>query len=232
MGFWIKAALGAAGLGAAAAYTRLNAALKERLERFASGATGTAVSLRRVSIVPWSGEGRLEGLSIANPAGFSADAALRVDSIRVRLEPRSLLSQAVRVREVVVDSPQLTWELDAGGGNLGKLRERLGGPRGKRRQKARPASGGRRLIIESLVVRNGRLRVAASGIGGPLLLPLPELRLKDLGKESGGATAQEAISAALDALIRSGLEAAGGAGQTLSAAQKAVSKALRGLFGR
>ena len=224
--------LGLAGAGAVAAYDKLSSVPRKKLEAFASKAAGTTVTVRQASVTPWSGAGRVRGLVIGNPAGFKTDCALRVDEIRVRFEPRSLLTGTVRVREVVVDSPVLTWELGAGGGNLGRIRSRLRRPPASKRKGAAPNAGGaRRVIVDRLIVRNGRLRVAGRGLGLPLLLPLPDLELKDIGGKSGGATAREALSQALDAMIRSAIEAAGGAGKALRAAGKAAAWTLGALFG-
>lgn len=218
-----------AGIGAVAAYKRLNSSLKEKVEGFASSAAGTKVTLREVSL-SLTGAGTLKGLVVANPDGYKSESALRVDEIRLKVDPTSLITPTIVVHEVVLDSPLLTWELGASGGNLGRIHKSLGaGPspyKGRgRSKKAAPAPAGRRVLVERFVVRNGRLRVAgAPGITGPVFMTLPDLRLKDLGKKDGGATTQQIVALALDAVIRSGLDTASGAGKTLS-------QALRNLFG-
>ena len=222
--------LSLAGVGAFAAYKKLSSVIKDRIERYASKAAGTAVSVREVSVNPWTGTGRIRGLVIGNPAGFKTESVLRVDDIRVRLEPKTLLSGTIRIKEVVLDSPVLTWELGPSGGNLGRIRKNVEAQAAPKRKSGKAAAEGRRLIVERLVVRNGRLRVALSGLGGPVFLPVPDLKLEGLGEKTGGESAQEILSQALDAIIRSGLEAAGGAGDVLRSAGKAVSKALGSLF--
>lgn len=224
---------GMAGVSATAAYTRLNTAIREKVQSLASQAAGARVTLREVGVSPLSGSGHIRGLVLANPEGFKSENALRVDEIRVRLAPSSLLTSTIIVHELVLDTPLLTWELGKGGGNLAQIHKALGAaakPKGKRKKAAAPVEG-RRLVVENFIVRNGRLRVAAAGIGGPLFLPLPDLHLRDLGKKEGGATLQEIVALALDAVIRSGLDTAGGAGNALRTAGKAASQALGKLFG-
>lgn len=222
-----------AGVGAVAAYTRLNSVLKEKLEAYASQAAGTKVTVREVS-VSLMGAGALKGLVVANPEGFKSESALRVDEIRVRIDPTTLVGGTFVVHEVVLDTPLLTWEIGAGGGNLGKIHKNLGAgaPKPKRGKKAAPQQGGgRKVVVEKFILRNGRLRVAgAAGITGPVFMTLPDLTLRDLGKGEG-ASAQQIVALALDAVIRSGLDAAGGAGNALRSAGKAVGKALGKLFG-
>lgn len=223
-----------AGVGAVAAYKRLNSSLKEKVEGFASKAAGTKVTLREVS-VSLMGAGTLKGLVVANPDGYKSESALRVDEIRIKLDPTSLITPTILVHEVVLDTPLLTWELGSGGGNLGRIHKSLGA--GPYKGKARPKRGdaapaGRKVVVERFIVRNGRLRVAgAAGIAGPVFMTLPDLALKDLGKKDGGATTQQIVALALDAVIRAGLDTAGGAGNALRSAGKAVSQALGKLFG-
>ncbi|MCX5787565.1 MAG: hypothetical protein NTX64_03510 [Elusimicrobia bacterium] len=225
--------LSLAGVGAFAAYKKLGSVIKDRLERYASKAAGTAVSVREVSVNPWTGAGSIRGLVIGNPAGFKTESVFRVDDIRVRLEPKTLLSGTIRIKEMVLDSPVLTWELGPGGGNLGRIRKNLEartGTKVKNGKRAVSETSERRLIVERFVLRNARLRVARSGLDGPVLLPMPDLKLEGLGEGRGGDSAQQILSQILDATIRSGLDAAGGAGDVLRSAGKAISKTLGSLF--
>lgn len=205
--------------------SRLNGVLHHAIEQYGSQATGTTVTLRDVSVSPWTGSGRLQGLAVANPIGYSKAYALRVEEIRVKLSPASLLSERVVVREVVIDGPDVNWEADVGGGNLGRIRRALEGPHSRR--KPTSEDSGKRVVIERLNIRNGRVRVTAPGIAGPLSFALPELQLRELGK--GGGT-REALSQVLNAIFRAAIDAGGGAGGVLRSATKAVGDTIGGLL--
>ncbi|MBI4345748.1 MAG: hypothetical protein HY553_02765 [Elusimicrobia bacterium] len=215
----------AAGLAALKAASRLNGALLHAVEHYGSLATGTKVTVRGVSVSPWTGSGRLRGLEVGNPVGYSKAHALRVEDIRVRLSPASLLTHEVVVREVVIDGPDVNWEADVGGGNLGRIRKALEGPPSKR--KGAGESSGKRVVIERVTVRNGQVRVSALGVEKPWSFSLPELNLRDIGK--GGGT-REAVSQVLNAIFRAAIDAGGGAGGVLRSATKSVGDTIGGLL--
>ena len=215
----------AAGAGVSA-YLRLNGIVRDLIERYGSQAAGTAVTLRSVSLSPFSGSGRLRGLSVANPAGYSKGSALSVEDVRVSLEPRSLLGCPVIVREVTVDSPAVLWEMRLGETNLGRLRRNLEG--GAAPQKGKKAeSPGRKVIIKDFIVKGGRIEVA-SAVTGKAAADLPAVHLRDIGAKSGGATMQDAVSQTLDAIFKAAIEGGGG----LRSAGKILVEKLGGLFGK
>ncbi len=51
---------------------------------------------------------------------------------------------------------------------------------------------GKKLIVERLNIRNGKVKVSATELEGKTAsAALPDIRLTDIGKKSGGATAGE-----------------------------------------
>lgn len=212
----------AVGVGLAA-YLRLNGLVRDLIVRYGSQAVGTAVTLRSVSLSPFTGSGRLRGLAVANPPGYSKGNALSVEDVRVSLDPRSLLSGPVVVREIYVDSPAVLWELRLGETNLGRLRRNLEGDAATAPKKAE--GPGRKVIIKDFVVKGGRIDVA-SAVSGKTGADLPSVHLKDIGAKNGGATVQEAISRTLDAIFKAAIEGGGG----LQSAGKTLIDSLGGLF--
>jgi hypothetical protein len=72
---------------------------------------------------------------------------------------------------------------------------------------AKPAQskdeGGKKLIIENLYVRSGKVNVAATVMGGKSVgAVLPDIHLKDIGKSKGGASPAEVIDQLLGAITQ------------------------------
>jgi hypothetical protein len=91
------------------------------------------------------------------------------------------------------------------------------------------APGTRKLFIRKLALTNGR--VAASIGGQSLRLGISDIRLTDIGKETGGATPDQVASAVFAALTRSATGAvthqAGQAGGAVSKAEESLRKLFK-----
>ncbi|MHA1597142.1 MAG: hypothetical protein ACTSV1_00320, partial [Alphaproteobacteria bacterium] len=67
-----------------------------------------------------------------------------------------------------------------------------------------------KLIIENLYIRGGEVNVSATFLGGKTLTtPLPDIHLKDIGKDKGGASPGEIASKVIDELTGSAGTAVG-----------------------
>ena len=112
-----------------------------------------------------------------------------------------LCPDVIVVKEVVIAGPEITYEFAGGGGsnfdaikrNVDAYAKQMGaGGGGGAPQQSSEAEGGKKVIIEHLYVRNGKIGVSADFLQGKALnAPLPTIHLKDIGKKSNGATAAE-----------------------------------------
>jgi len=171
--------------------------------------TGVSVRLDSVAITPFSGTAELRGLVIGNPEGFHADYALSLGDFSAAVNLRSLLSDVIVIRRIVIVKPDIIYEFGPGGSNLQVIQRhvnRYSEASGSAPAKAATPkkSGGKKLLIRDLVIKNASVEVSASVMQGKVLtVPLPDLQLHDIGKESNGATAGEAVEQVLGALTKS-----------------------------
>jgi hypothetical protein len=158
------------GLGAlvfsGAAMLLLGQVLRIGIQTAGYAALGVPVGVGLVTLSPLSGRGTVRDLRVHNPKGFESPYAFRADAVSVTVSPRSLLSGDVVVDSVVIRNPTVRLE----GDNLSRLRA-----------KASSGSGGdgRSVRIKSLEVTGASLTVP-----GGMSLPLPDVRLKDVGGRS------------------------------------------------
>jgi len=164
--------------------------------------TKTAVTLEHVRIELMNGLVQLEGLEIGNPPGFTAKNAVQLDTVRVRLDPRSALSDTVVMEEILVEAPDVTFE-GLPTNNLSVLQDNVNAavPAGSSKPAGPPASGSKKLLIKKFSLTKGR--VVTNVTGRYLTLRLPDIHLTDIGKETGGATLEQVFSAVFTALTRS-----------------------------
>jgi len=194
-------------------YTSLDSLAKSAIERYGPELTGASVSIGRVHIQATEGSATFTALQIGNLRGFSTPYAVRISELRARIDPATIASDVVHVREFVLLEPDIYYE--RGGENLNAIERnidaylaRLAGPR-KTGDAKRV-----KFVIDHLYVRNGRVHY-----GSGLSSALPELHLRDVGKKSNGATAGEVTREVWRAMLRSATSLASRAGS-----------AIRGLF--
>ena len=203
--------------------SNLDSIIKAGVEKFGPEMTGATVTLETVEISARSGEGRLAGLTVGNPAGFKTESAFRLGEISIKIDVKSIAGDTIVIREIVIKAPEITYELGNGSNNLDTLKRNVeafiaaktgkssagsAGDGARGGGSASKAGGGKNLIIESLVIEDGRVNVSAVFLGGRSLgVTLPAIRLKDLGKKEGGVPAGE-IAAEILARINANVKTA------------------------
>jgi len=204
-------------------FTGLGAAIKAIVEGVGSEVTKVDVRLASADVSLTSGEGELKGLVVGNPKGYKTPSAIELGQIKVKLDTSTVTSDVVVVNEVLIDGPHLTWELGPGGSNIGVIQSNVesftggsggggkgGGKGGSKGGTPAKEEGGTKVIIEKLLVTNGRVDVSATFLRGQTMgASLSKIELHDIGKESGGATAGEVAQKLLSALTSSATDAVG-----------------------
>ncbi|MGH7235575.1 MAG: hypothetical protein ACREIO_04260 [Nitrospiraceae bacterium] len=227
----------------------LGTLIKTGVEQVGPMVTGTSVTLKNVDIGLLAGRAQLEGLAVGNPQGFKAPTALKVGTARVRIKWGSVLSDRVVIEEITIDAPEVTYEGGLSKSNFSTILDHVqssssAGPSPKQDgPPAQPApSTGKKFLIKELNLTNGRVAVSVgAGVMGnrSLSAPLPDIHLKDIGKDSGGATVGEALAAVFGALNKAGVQAVASAAKSLEKEAKAAaelvghgaSKAFEGVKG-
>lgn len=203
---------------------QLGRLIERGVETHGPGLTGTEVSLGGASVSIFSGEGELTDLRIGNPEGYSDDRAFDLGRIRVAIDPKSVTSDVIRIRQVVVDGPRLLAEFDASGRNnlktiLNHVRAAAGG--GTSTSKPASGGGGQKMIIEEFRFENAEARVLAPALKLDKTLEIPPVVLKNLGARQGGAAAADIASQVLRPIVDA----------TVGAATREYAKAQRDKLG-
>jgi len=181
-------------------FSSLDSIITEAVEHFGSEITKTEVSLEKTVISATTGKGALHGLKVANPKPFKTPSAFQFDEVSLQLDLESIAKDTVVIKEIVIAGPQVTYETGGSGSNIDAIKKNVesfsgssSGP-GSSDRKETESSGKKqkKLIIEKLVVRDGKINVSASFLDGKAMsVSLPGLTLNDIGKDKGGASPAE-----------------------------------------
>ena len=218
-------------------FSNLNDIVKAAVEEAGTRATGVSVTLGKVDIDVTGGKGAIGNLNVANPAGFQTDYVFNLGDISVALDLASLQSNPIVVKEVVVTSPKVIYELGDGGSNVDVIQKNVesftnqlsGGGNSGSSGSSSSGDGGSgeevKVVIDNLYIRGAEVSVSAGFLQGKELgTGLPEIHLTDIGKDSGGASPGEVAGQVIDELTK-GIQGAV-AGLNLGDLQKAAGAAV------
>lgn len=189
--------------------SNLDSFVKTAVEEYGSKATKTKVTLDSVKLSLTEGKGRLTGLTMGNPEGFKSDSAMTLGEISVALDTASLGSDIIVIKEIDVGAPKVTYEIRQGGSNFDVIRKNVDAYAGSSGGSG-SSEGGKKLVIENLYIRDGKVNVSAAALAGKSVgAPLPTIHLKDIGKDSGGATPAEVADKVIKAISSGATKAVG-----------------------
>ena len=141
--------------------------------------TGTEFRLERLNLNPYTGKLVVSGLRLANPEGFAEKDAASLGTLSVDVETSTLLSDAIHVRDVTVESPFASYVFDKDGTNnferiLAEVEKKLK----LKKEKKKDEPGNVKVIVDKLTVKNVRA-VVNTGV-----FELESLVVADFGKET------------------------------------------------
>ncbi|MBP3193772.1 hypothetical protein [Natronogracilivirga saccharolytica] len=181
---------------------RLNTIVKTGIEEIGSEMTGTAVTVDRVFISPFSGKGRVRGFRIANPEGYDHAYAFQVDNFSIELEIRSVFSNEVMVNEIVITTPAIIMEQKLIDNNINSIL-------GNIRSVSAGESTDKRLIIEHFLLTDGSVDMYMDiNRERSVHAEIATIELNDLGRGGGQEAVEDIIQRIAERLAREALQVA------------------------
>lgn len=213
-------------------YLSLNSIVKHGVEALGPEVTKTEVRLDKSSISLFSGKGSLKGLFIGNPDGFNTPSAFKLGEVRIAVDGMTLFSDKIVIHEVYIDAPEITYERKGRNSNINSIMNNIKAFAGASGEDAKkdPAKSEKKIQIDNFIIKNGKVNVSTALLKGKqLTLPLPDIHLKDIGKEEGGKPVSEVMAEVFGAVNKS--IGAAVAGSTGGAVKKTTDK-IKGFFGK
>lgn len=184
--------------------SNLDSLVAKAIESNGSEVTGTGVSVSGVDIALREGRGTIEGISIANPDGYTAPHAFTLDDITLDLDLKSLGDEPIVIDEIRIKAPVVYAEFAENGSlNINELKKRIEGfTASDGEEDEGPDGPSKRMRIVRFVLEKGRIEVDASALGlEKRTVELPGIDLGDVGG-SGGETPDGIAKAILGHVAR------------------------------
>jgi len=190
----------------------LGSIVKKGVETVGPQITKTEIKLDSATLSLLSGSGKLKGLLVGNPEGFKTQSAIKVGSVSVGVVASSVFSDKVRVTQVNVQAPEITFEGGLKGNNLSKLLDNVqAATGGSDKTSATSKDKSRKLQVDDFVISGGKINLSidAGPLGGKsATVPLPEIHLTNLGSGPEGITAGDLTAKVLKELLQAAIPAA------------------------
>lgn len=232
----VAAVVVAIGVGVYVLYSSLGGIIQTAVEKIGSEATQASVKLAGVDLDITSGKGALKGFVVGNPKGFQTPSAFKLGAISLHVDPATVTGDPVVIKEIVIDKPEITYELSGSGSNIDAIKRNVdayaakfgGASKGAAKPESGAKSEGPKVIIEHLYVRGGQVNVSAAILQGKAMgAPLPEIHLTDIGKDKGGASPADVAKKVIDSMTAKvgGAMSSIGVGKTLDSLKGALGDA-------
>jgi len=178
--------------------------IKKAVNSYGPGITKTELHVEDVSVSIFSGEARLKEFYMGNPRGFKSPEAMRVGSVFVDVEEKSLIEDTIIIDRIEVVRPEITYEKVEGTDNFKTIIDNIkksAGAGKASKDRSEEAGKGKKILIRDFIVKDGKVTLASSLLAGKSIsAPLPDIHLKNLGGEKEGASPDEMFKEILTAV--------------------------------
>lgn len=186
---------------------------KEAIERGGTYAMQVDTTVTSVDVSLTGGTATMSGLNIANPNGFKTDHFLQLGDSSARMNLESIRTDTIVMPEIRINGIDVI--LDKGGNpsNYNTILNSLKRFESSDTKSADPAKPGKKLVIDRLLLEDINIHVAnmpgVSFAVGDVAVNIPEIELRDIGKEESMTTA-EVINLVVKTVLAAAVEAGGG----------------------
>lgn len=186
----------------------LNTIVTTAINNTAPKILGVEAGVEGVELSLFSGEGRIKGLYVKNPAGFSDAKLTSVGDARIKVDISSIYKNPIIINEIIITEPAITYEIGRKGSNVDALisgiskNSKASESNVNKKPEAKAEGDAKKVIIERLEVNGAIVSVASNGlpVNASKGLTLPNIQLNDLGKDNNQNIAE--IAAIVFAEIR------------------------------
>lgn len=221
--------------------SNLDALVKAAIEKYGSEATKTSVRVSSVAIRLTEGSGEINGLTVANPRGFSSPHIFSLGKIRVKIDTPSVTKSPIVIDELLIASPQVVYEMNQElASNMLVLKKNLQESSASSKKKAaeEKKAGGKeiKITIKKLVMDSGSITTQVAAYKDkPQTVTLKRFEMTNVGGKDGATPAklaEEILTALVEhvgvAVAQAGLEKYG-VGKKID---KEVDRAVNRLLGQ
>ena len=180
--------------------------VKRTVNRVGPRMTQSSVVLASATISPVAGTGTLGGFTVGNPAGWGSGNALSLGTVHLDMEPKTVFRDVIVINELVIDEPQFHYETRLVSSNIGDLLANMKKYKGGDEKEIAQEGPPKKFIVKKLRFTNGKATFGV-GLGAAAVpVPLPEIRLDDVGVAEGGVTGSQLAVIVLGDVLKTVVE--------------------------
>lgn len=209
----------------------LDAIIKGAVERVGPEVTGTEVTLGSAQLSLLNGSGALNDFVVGNPAGFEYANAFSLGSIDLQIDTTTLRDDVIVIQNLSIVAPEITYESGDAGDNLQTLMDNIQKNTGGNAQEEEPSGDAKKIIIEQFSLSDGKVTVSHSSLSDVLEVPMPDLNLTDIGRNTNGTTIAQAAKQIFQQISAAATRAVAESALVEGAKQQIESKLIEELGG-
>lgn len=177
--------------------SNLGPIIKTAVNTYGPKITKTELHVADVGVSILSAEAKIKSFFLGNPKGFKSPSAMKVGSVFVNVDEKSLTGDTIIIERVEVKKPEIHYEKKGKTDNFNAILDNVKKSAASDKQatgSGKDKGGGKKLVINDFVVTQGKVTLVMSvaGLGDKeITVDLPDIHLKDIGKKKGGASAAE-----------------------------------------
>lgn len=220
--------------------------IKAGIETLGPKITQVPIQLKGVDVSILTGSAAIKGLVVGNPQGYATPEAIKLGRAEVKLDPMSVMSPKVVIRSIRVESPEITYDGGLKASNISKILDNVnavakqgGTPEEQAATPSKEQSSSSaaqkvekpapKIQVDDFLISGAKVHVNISGLmSKELTVTLPDIHLKDMGKDSNGITPTELVRVILTQVnvstIKAVTEAVTSSGQALEDLGKDIAK--------
>ncbi len=174
--------------------SNLGPIVKKMVNTIGPKITKTEVSVADVGISVFGGEAKIKDFFLGNPKGFKSDQAMTVGSIYVDIDESSITENPIIINKIEIVAPEITYEKIKNSDNFQTLLKNVQGSVKAEKKSSKDEKSDKRIVIHNVIVKDGKVNLTMTALAGKTITaPLPDIHLKDIGKQKEGATPAEAF---------------------------------------
>jgi uncharacterized protein involved in outer membrane biogenesis len=171
----------------------LDRIVKTQVERDLATSLQTTASISTLRFNPLRGRVMMQGVTIANPTGFSAPNLLTIQQMQVQVKLASLLTKTLTIPQLAIQTIEVTFEQQQLRNNLVVAMSKL------EDTQTQLSRGDRRFQIDTVTIQNTTATISVSLLGqkpAQLTIELPDFTLQNVTSDNvNGMVLSEVIRA-------------------------------------
>jgi hypothetical protein len=184
--------------------SKIGPLIKTAVNTYGPTITKTDLRLGDVGVSLFSGEVKLKEFYLGNPKGFTSPQAMKVSSIFVNVDEKSIMKDPIVIEKIEIAAPEITYEKTAGTDNFMTIMDNVKKSAGMGQapqQKPKEAGKSRNLMVKEFVLKEGKVNLVAAFLGEKSVsAPLPDIRLTNIGTAKEGASPEKVAETILAAI--------------------------------